>query len=245
MSAHHNAPPSEASFGILFAEDFDDHEPRSADPSNADPAPIIEPSYTAEDLAQAYADGVAEGRRIASDTAARHLNDAAAEAMGKLEGHFAELRAESAATLEDAIAAVTQLLFQTLDALLPILCRSHDAAEISGFVRDIIAKMDPEVAVRVRVASPLVEPVRAAIEAIAIPTRDRVRVEPYDALPLGDAKLNWDNGAAMRSAREVQNTITEILQQFGLLDAMAKVETPQPTAQHTPERTTEKVASHG
>jgi flagellar biosynthesis/type III secretory pathway protein FliH len=218
--AHETSTP-----GILFADDFDDFND-AAQPSAHSAAAPATPVYSAADIEQARSDGYADGHGAAKAEAAQCLAMAAADCVAKLEAQFGQISADAAAATELAIEAATQLMFSTLSTLLPALCRSHDASEIAGFVRDVITPMPPDIPMRILVAPSLVERVRSAVTETAPEYLHLLSVEPDERMPLGDARLRWEGGTAARHARRTQNAVAAILQQFELLSETAAGDSP-------------------
>jgi hypothetical protein len=219
MAQHTHFVPEASTPGILFAEDFDDFSDAAQPPAHSASAPVA-PVYTAGDIEQARREGYAEGHGAAKAEAAQCLTIATADCVAKLQAQFGQIGADAAAATELAIEAATQLLFSTLSALLPVLCRSHDASEIAGFVRDVITPMPPDIPMRILVTPCLVDSVQSAVTGKVPEFLHLLRVEPDERMPLGDARLRWEGGTAARHARRTQNAVCAILQKFELLEAM-------------------------
>jgi len=205
----HLARPSRAS-GVLFEEDFD----RPA--SLAEPE-VIEPTFSAAEMASAREDAWREGRDAGvAETAA---SDAAA-ARHAIELIAAELNAarDMAAALADQSAdAIARLLLGSLAATFPALCAQHGEAEVRAIVRAVLPGLTREPAITVRVNPRNAPGVAREVERLEPGLAAHVQITELDAMPPGDVRIDWRNGAAVRDAAILWEHVAAILVPEGLL----------------------------
>jgi flagellar biosynthesis/type III secretory pathway protein FliH len=204
---------SSRDIGVLFAEDFD--LPRAAPKA----VPVTEPTFSAEDLAVAREAGRREGHQeglreaAASDIAAtRHaVEHIAAQLMTECE--LAAVRAEEQAQ------AIARLLLDSLAATFPALCARHGDAEVAAVVRAVLPGLTQEPAITVRVHPASIEPVKREIARLDPELAARVRIVACDAMDPGDVGIAWRNGTAVRDAADLWEQVAAVLLPAGLLSA--------------------------
>jgi hypothetical protein len=214
-------PAPRAVAGIIFAEDFDDAHPPAPPPvEEAAPPPRL---LTDEDVARAREEGFAAGFQAGCDDGARRLDRAAGEALQQLADRMQELADRRAAQIGQTAEATARVMIAALAALLPSLVARHSPSEIEPMVRDILAELTPDCAIAVAVAPELLEAVRSRLAGLPRGQARRVALRSDDALPVGDARLTWEGGAASRRAKMVVDSVTDILRGLDLLPPAAIV----------------------
>ncbi len=255
MPTHHTAFSKAETFGILFAEDFDDDFSDERASATATPVPepeIIEPVFSAAELEAAKQEGFANGYAAALENSEEQRRAVASHAVLKVETLLERVREESTVAVERSIDSIAKLIFATIASLMPNLCARHDAGEIASLVRDLIVSLTPEQSLKVTVAPEIADDVRSALGILSSDAARRVAIATHGDMEPGDVRLAWDAGAASRSSRQVQKAIIAVLDQLGLLEpAVPETKSPakgQPSLQTLPsmpsiERLFEKVAS--
>ena len=196
--------------GVLFEEDFD----RPA--SQAEPE-VIEPTFSVAEMATAREDAWREGRDAGVADAA--ASDAAA-ARHAVELIAAELNAarDMAATLADQSAeAIARLLLGSLAAVCPALCTHHGEAEVQAIVRAVLPGLTQEPAITVRINPCNAPGVASEVERLDPGLATRVQITECDAMPPGDVRIDWRNGAAVRDAATLWQQVANVLLPAGLL----------------------------
>jgi len=87
-----------------------------------------------------------------------------------------------------------------LKKMLPAACERHAFDEVTRVVEEVVGHVLDEPRIIVRVAAPLVDGVRAQLEAVVQGRgfEGRVVVQADDRLPLGDCRVEWTDGGAER-----------------------------------------------
>ena len=205
----HLTRPLHAS-GVLFEEAFDR-------PASLPEPEVIEPTFSTAELASArdaaWRDGHDAG--IAEAAAA----DAAATRRA-VELIAAELNAarDTAATLvEQSADAIARLLLGSLAATFPALCAHHGEAEVQAIVRAVLPGLSQEPAITVRINPRNAPCVAREIDQVDPGLVARVRINECDAMPSGDVRIDWRNGAAVRDAGVLWEQVAAVLVPAGLL----------------------------
>ena len=189
----------------LFDRSFDERTQRSAEARRFD----------ADELAQARAKGLSEGR-TAGEVAAR---DAHAQAIGTAVSTIADAVGALAADRQAAYARhareAADLALAICRKLMPALSRTHALAEIESLVRDCLADLEGEPRVVVRVPDALLDPLQNRIEALGEGFDGRIVLLGDDALAPSDCSVMWADGGAERDLgrlwREVDHAIARVV----------------------------------
>jgi flagellar biosynthesis/type III secretory pathway protein FliH len=205
----HRTPPSRLA-GVLFEEDFD--RPTSM----AEPE-VIEPTFSAAEMASAREDAWRDGRDAGVAEVA--ASDAAA-ARHAVELIAAELTAarDTAATLADQSAeAIARLLLASLAAIFPTLCVNHGEAEVLTLVRVVLPGLAQEPVITVRINPCNAPGVAREVARLDPNLATRVQITEDDAMPPGDVRIDWRNGGAVRDATALWEQVAAVLVPAGLL----------------------------
>jgi hypothetical protein len=200
----------------LFGEDFDL-------PDTVPDPEVIEPVFSASEVADARAAAWREGNAAGldeatkSDAAATHRAVAAIAARVAAECEAATARAEQAAE------AIAGLLLDSLAATFPALCARYGDAEVRAVMRAVLPALTREQAITVRA-----NPITAAAVAQEFARLDpdlaaHVRTIECDAMPPGDVHITWHNGGATRDAAGLWQQVAEVLVPAGLMRADATI----------------------
>jgi flagellar biosynthesis/type III secretory pathway protein FliH len=202
--------PSSRALGALFEEDFD--RPESA------PEPeVIEPVFSAADLAGAREAAWRAGNAAGAEEAAAGDAAATRRAIESIAAQFADARDTAAALAEQTADAIARLLLDSLAAAFPVLCACCGEAEVQAIVRSVLPALNQEQAVTVR-TNPLTA--RSLLREIGRLDPDfaaRVQIVECDAMTPGDVKISWHNGAVVRDATGLWEQVAAILAPAGLL----------------------------
>jgi flagellar biosynthesis/type III secretory pathway protein FliH len=206
---------------VLFAEDFDRVEQSLPDPDPTPEPEVIEPAYTAADIAAARAQGFLDGHAEATTQAAISDQTALREALAAIARQLEAARDESAAIADASADAVARLLLKTLATLFPALCARHGEAELTAVLRVVLPALTEEPAITVR-ANPHDAP--ALTDEIARSDPDlaaRIQLVPTDAMARGSVRIAWRHGTAVRDAAALWAQVADVLGQAGLLPEAA------------------------
>ena len=200
----------------LFGEDFDL-------PDSAPDPEVIEPVFSAREVAEARAAAWREGYAAGSSEAA---NSDAAATHRAVEAIAARLASEfdaAAARAEQAAGAIAGLLLDSLAATFPALCARYGDAEVRAIVRMVLPALTREQAITIR-ANPITATAVAQEFARLDPDLAAyVRTVACDAMPQGDVLIAWHNGGATRDAGQLWQQVAEVLVPAGLMRVDATI----------------------
>jgi flagellar biosynthesis/type III secretory pathway protein FliH len=202
--------PSARVLGALFEEDFD--RPESA----AEPE-VIDPIFSAADLADAREAAWRAGNAAGAEEAAAGDAAAARRAIESIATQFADARDAAATLAEQTADAIARLLLDSLAAAFPVLCASCGEVEVQAIVRSVLPALNQEQAVTVR-TNPLTA--RSLLREVGRLDPDfatRVQIVECDSMTPGDVKISWRNGAVVRDATGLWEQVAAILAPAGLL----------------------------
>ena len=208
----------------LFARDFDapldnvivlDEAEEDAPPAEPPPPPITQ-AMLDEAVAAAREDGLREGRAEAAEAreAARHAMQATL--INQLRDAEAHLRG----AVETAGSQLAALVLATLDAGFPALRARHGAAELSRFTRDIVGLLAQEPRIVIRIHPDMQAALDEVLATLEPERRETILVEARDSLPLGDARIAWRHGMAVRDTEAMRQRLAETLAPLGLEPAV-------------------------
>ncbi len=202
--------------GSLFAEDFD--LPETA------PAPkVIEPVFSAGELAAARESAWQEGREAGLSEAAAADAASTKEVMAQI---AAQLRAESEAALiqaERQAESIARLLLGSLAATFPALSARHGDAEARAIVHSVLPALAQEPLITIRVHPDTAAVISREIGQLDPELRARIETVTAEAMQPGDVRITWRNGSAVRNVDALWQQVAEVLAPAGLLRADARV----------------------
>jgi flagellar assembly protein FliH len=180
-----------------------------AEPEEELPEEPPPPMFTEEELNMVREAAFEEGRQTghveASESDARKV----AETLMTLESRFETVfRQQEEANDANARAAV-RVAMAAFKKMLPAAAEKHAFDEVARVVEEVVAHILDEPRIIVRVAQPLVEPVRERLEAAAEGQgfEGRVVVQADQRLAVGDARVEWTDGGAERDQARLQEEI--------------------------------------
>ncbi|CAH2600387.1 conserved protein of unknown function [Rhodovastum atsumiense] len=208
---------------IVFAEDFDapsgitvlDDPP--APPPPAPPAPPPPPAITAEDLAAAREEAYAEGHRTGLAQAAADRAEITRQMLTLIAERLDGAQAEAGRVAAESAEAVARLLMGTLMTMLPALCARHGAAEVAAVVRAVLPALTREPRVTIRLSPHLVQDIERELAALDPELQGRVTLTASEAVPPGDVRITWHDGAAIRDSASLLQAASAALAPLGLL----------------------------
>jgi flagellar biosynthesis/type III secretory pathway protein FliH len=199
--------------GALFAEDFD--LPRHG---RMVPEPeVINPTYTAAELAEAraeaWAGGHAAGTAEAGDTTAasvRSLLDGIAVALR-------DARTAATAVAEGSVEAIARLLLDSLAKLFPALCERYGEGELCALIGTILPALAQEPTIVVRMNPMHTPALTRELDRLDPELAERVRLVPVEAIAIGDVRVSWLNGSATRDTGALWQQVQAVIEPAGLL----------------------------
>jgi flagellar biosynthesis/type III secretory pathway protein FliH len=204
----------------LFDQDFDM-------PEVAPEPEVIEPVYSSAELATEREAAWRQGHAAGLEAAAAGDTAATRSAIEAVSAQLASARDTAAALAEQSADAIARLLLDSLAAAFPVLCARYGEAEVQAIVRTVLPALTQEQVITVR-ANPRTAPsLVREIGGLDPDLAARVEVVACNAMPPGDVRVAWRNGAAVRDTAAVWQQVAAILAPAGLLrvDAMTIRET--------------------
>jgi hypothetical protein len=197
----------------LFAEDFDLPTPEAPDPDQ-DP---IELAFNPEQMEAArvvaFDNGYAAGRAavLAEDEAGLR------SVVEKLADELLAT-AESAQQFgEQAAEAIARLLMSSFRRALPALCAAYGEGEARAATNLVLSGLSREPNIVIRVNPQTIPALKVEIAGMDPDLADRVHFSPTDAMAIGDLRITWKDGLAVRDSSKIWQEIATILAPNGLL----------------------------
>jgi flagellar biosynthesis/type III secretory pathway protein FliH len=198
----------------LFAEDFDAPE--------AVPEPeVIEPVFSARELNAAREAAWRDGHDAALHEAAQGNEAAIRRAMAAIADQFSAEREAAAARAEEAAEGIARLLLDSLAATFPAMCARHGDAEVRAIAHAVLPALRQEPAITVRAHPRTMAALAPEAARLDPDVAARVQTVECDAMPPGDVRIAWRNGAVTRDAAGLWERVAAVLVPAGLLRADA------------------------
>ena len=210
-------------YGILFAEDFDDDDggpTLDGEPSRSvafedhpgveSKAAPVEQVYSAADLAQArrasHESGYAEGLAAASEAAATARTSVLAALAERLTAARAGLDAMVAQQLDE----VTHATLAVVSACLPVLCEHAGTRDLMVMLQDLLPSLvaEPELVVTVH-PDQAVSVEQELLRILGKNTPLQVHTSP--SMGRSDVDIAWRSGSAKRNTRALRREVTGML----------------------------------
>jgi flagellar biosynthesis/type III secretory pathway protein FliH len=207
----------------LFAEDFDLPGQAAPEPDQPPVEPVFDPAQMDAARVVAFDNGYAAGRAavMAEDDAG--LRSAAGQLAAGLQAS-----AEAAQRFgEQAAESIAKLLMASLRRALPALCAAHGEAEVRAATNLVLSGLSREPNIVIRVNPRMVPVLQAEIDGMDPDLADRVHFLPTDAMAVGDLRITWKDGLAVRDSSTIWREIAALLAPHGLLpDDLPPAEAP-------------------
>ncbi len=200
---------------FTFDRDFGaPEEPEVPEVEEEEEPEIIIPTFSEEEMAAARAEGVVEGieqgRKEAADATEQKLLESieqACEKIGEIYSAQAEANQEIGQEMISVSTAIAKKMFPDLNA-------RNALGEVERVVQETLKAITEEPRVQIIVNPDLRELLN---ERLATMTHragfdGKVFVNGDPALILGDCRIEWSNGAAIRDSDELWEMIDEIIQ---------------------------------
>jgi flagellar assembly protein FliH len=202
------------SLDALFADDFDM-------PEVAPEPEVIEPVFTAAEVANQREAAWRQGRASGLQEAAATDAAATRSAFESVAAQLAEARDTAAVFAEQSADAIARLLLDSLAATFPVLCARYGEAEVQAIVRAVLPALAREQVITVRTNPCIAPSLVREIDRLDPDLASRVQIAESDAMPPGDVRIAWHNGAAVRNASALWEQVAAILAPAGLLSTEA------------------------
>lgn len=182
-----------------------------------EPEPVyIPPTYTQEQLDQAIEQAKKEGMEEGKKQAEAGIMKADADALQKLEGHLAAIKAETdgyAARSEHCFIGVCSIVFRKL---MPELEKKGGFAEIEAILKNNFSRLIKEPKLKITVNGDQIPQLKEKLVEIAKKAGflGKIVVEGKDELKPGDIGIEWDKGGIIRDTSLIMEEVDRILSSY-------------------------------
>ncbi|MBC7951568.1 MAG: flagellar assembly protein FliH [Rhodospirillaceae bacterium] len=193
--------PAQAQMAVATPEEAEEPE------EQAEPEPPP-PTFTLEELSFARDSAFEEGRQAGQGEALEQSERMIATALTALSDQMQTVFRQQDEANDANARAATRVALAVLKKVLPGACETHAFEEVTRVVEDVVVHILDEPRIIVKVADPLVDAVRARLEAVCESHgfEGRVVVQSDSRLPPGDCRVEWTDGGAERDqARLIQD----------------------------------------
>lgn len=231
---HHIGPDAPSlgkrSFGILYAEDFDEPDLRPPVPEpEPEPAP---PTFGLAELEAAMATAARDAVHAARAEWEAGAAYARTQSLGRIAASVAAAQDGARLLAEDVAQETVRAILAVLSGLLPHLCRLHGESEVRALLRHLLPQLAQQPRVTVRVHPSVLDGVREELRRMDNDLVSGVTVAALDTLDRGDARVGWTSGTLRRDGNAIVGALRASLTELGLLDAEPAA--LRPSAHHDP-----------
>ncbi|HJU26719.1 MAG TPA: hypothetical protein VJ722_08595 [Rhodanobacteraceae bacterium] len=202
--------------GALFAEDFDL-------PEAAPEAQVIEPVFSASELAAARQAAWHEGHAAGLQESAATEMTATKQVIAQLKELLGAESQAGAVRAESEAMAIARLLLDSLAATFPALAARYGDAEVRAIVRAVLPALIREPAITIRAHPETIVVIAQEIIGLDPDLKAHVQTVACEDMAPGDLRIAWRNGSAVRNANALWQQVAEILAPAGLLGTDAGV----------------------
>jgi flagellar biosynthesis/type III secretory pathway protein FliH len=210
MDALLYAPQRSRNVGALFDEDFDM-------PESAPDPEVIEAVFSASEMAGARELAWLAGHAAGVQEVAASGEAATRQALEAIAAQFNAASDAAAAHAEKSAEAIAGLLLSSLAATFPALCACYGDAEMRAIVRAVLPALTQEPAITIRANPRTATAVAKEIERLNPELAAHVQTTASDAMPPGDVRIAWRNGAIARDATALWRQVAAVLTPAALL----------------------------
>jgi flagellar biosynthesis/type III secretory pathway protein FliH len=199
--------------GALFAEDFDLSRRREAMPV----PDILNPTYTAAELAEARAEAWAGGHAAGTEDANGTIAATTRSLLDVIAVALRDAKAAATSVAERSVEAIARLLLDSLAKLFPALCERHGEAEVRALIHTILPALAQEPAITVRVNPVHTPALMRELDRLDPELVECVRLVAVEAIAAGDVRVSWHDGSAVRDTAALWQQVRAVLEPAGLL----------------------------
>ncbi|MBV9537638.1 MAG: hypothetical protein JOY70_01755 [Acidisphaera sp.] len=213
--------PAVLSLGALLIEDFDETGVTVLDEPE-DEGATVGTTGTAPhppvDLEAVRAEAFAAGVRSRDDADAQRRTEAVAELAATLTARLEEAFASFRSDAEQSAEAVVKAMLASLHAAMPALCARFGGGEAAAVARVVLPNLAGEPQVTLRHHPAIAADLAETVAGLDPELRERVQLCPSESIPVGDVRIAWSGGTAVRDTRAVLHSLAEALAVLGLID---------------------------
>jgi flagellar biosynthesis/type III secretory pathway protein FliH len=209
--------PTRPGSSSLFDEDFD-HPPAPPPPPEPE---VIEPVFTAAELDAARDIAWRDGHDTALSEAERSATAVATRVLAQIAAQLDNAAVEAARVAEQSAEAIAHLLLDCFVTSFPALSAQYGGDEVRAIVRAVVMPLRQEPKITIRLDPVSAGTIAQDIERLEPDLMPRVQVVPTDTMQLGDVRITWRNGSAIRDTGALWQQVVDILAPAGLLPPKA------------------------
>lgn len=219
---------------FLFDRSFDVAEPEpdaaaetaEAGGAAAEPEPPPPPTFTEEELAAARDEAFQQGREQGIREAAEGLDKAILDTLATVGERLADVLQDQANVEADARDDAVKVGLAVARKLFPDLNEKNGLGEVERITAQAMAMVLGDATLVIRVNDQLAEPLKVRLEALKTRAmfRGGVALESRGDIPVGDCRIDWANGGAIRDTAAIWQAIDDVLERNGLAEIVAAAE---------------------
>jgi flagellar assembly protein FliH len=211
---------------FMFGRDFTEEpvkphrqaEPEPEPTPEPEPEPEDEPTYSAEDLAAARAEGHAQGHAAGlvegREAAEAEADQAMTQTLERMAAGLETLAASETETRDARDRESLELCVGLLRRLFPALARKHGQREIEQVFQDALERLRDEPRIVVRCADRHLDDLKAKVDDMAarLGFEGRVVLLADEAMPPGDARVEWADGGVERDSQRLWQDVERAME---------------------------------
>lgn len=211
------------SFDISESEPDAASETADADGSAAEPEPPPPPTFTEEELAAARDEAFQQGREQGIREAAEGLDKAILDTLTTVGERLTDVLQDQANVEADARDDAVKVGLAVARKLFPDLNEKGGLAEVERIIAQAMTMALGDATLVIRVNDQLMDPLKARLETLKtqIMFRGGIALESRDDIPVGDCRIDWANGGAIRDTAAIWQAIDGVLERNGLAEIAA------------------------
>jgi len=217
------------------------------------------PTFSEEELAQARAEGYESGKEDGQKESAEATEQRILETVESIGANLANIYNDQAKANHDIAQEMIEISTVIAKKMFPDLNARNALGEVERIVQDTLKAITDEPRVQIMVHPDLREPLSDHLASMTQRAgfEGKVYVNPDTTINLGDCRVEWSHGAAVRDSEKILEMIDEIIkrnlhgedetasdtsaeeetldQNHDELDSQKPVEMPEETHEETPE----------
>ena len=179
------------------------------------------PTFTEQDLAEAKARALAQGREAGLAEAAKSCERQAAAALAAIAKTLEQTASAHRQAIEARHDAALTLAVAVARKLVPALLRDNAATAVESAVADILPRVIDEPRLVIRVDGGMIDSLKEPLDALAARTgfAGKIILLGDERIRAADCRIEWADGGAEhdfdRLAREIEATVDRFLHGVG------------------------------
>lgn len=207
------APVTKFTFDLDFDAPEGSHQPESLEEEIEVQEEVVVPTFSEEELAQARAEGYASGKEDGRKESAEATEQRILETIETATAKFADIYNEQEQANQDIAKEMIQISTAIAKKMFPDLNARNALGEVERVVQDTLKAITDEPRIQIMVHPELREPLTDRLAAMTQRAgfEGKVYVNPDTTVNLGDCRVEWSHGAAVRDSETIMGMIDEII----------------------------------